>query len=85
MKPEGSLPFSRQPATRPYSEPDETSLHPPLTFWLGFTLILPPIYAYVFQVIYCLQGFPSKSYKNFYSVSLSMYKVLCEFITVRNF
>jgi len=28
MKCEGSLPYSQEPSTGPYPEPDETNLHP---------------------------------------------------------
>jgi len=29
MEPEGSLPHTQEPATRPYPEPDQSSLYPP--------------------------------------------------------
>jgi hypothetical protein len=29
MEPEGSSPYTQQPATRPYPEPDQSSLRPP--------------------------------------------------------
>jgi hypothetical protein len=32
MEPVGSLPYSQQPATGPYSEPDESSSHLPTLF-----------------------------------------------------
>jgi hypothetical protein len=32
MEPEGSLPYSQQPATGPYPEPDESTPHPPTSF-----------------------------------------------------
>jgi hypothetical protein len=31
-EPEGSLPYSQQPTTRSYREPDESSLRPPILF-----------------------------------------------------
>jgi len=32
MEPESSLPFSKEPATCPYPEPDGYSPHPPIIF-----------------------------------------------------
>jgi hypothetical protein len=32
MEPEGSLPSSQEPATRPYPEPDESSPYYPILF-----------------------------------------------------
>jgi hypothetical protein len=32
MEPEGSLPCSQQPATGPYTKPDESDPHPPTLF-----------------------------------------------------
>jgi hypothetical protein len=38
---EGSLPFSQKPATRPYSELDESSPHPPTLFKIQFNFTFP--------------------------------------------
>jgi hypothetical protein len=32
MEPEGSLPYSQQPAIGPYAEPDKPNPHPPALF-----------------------------------------------------
>jgi hypothetical protein len=32
MEPEGSLPYSQEPATGPYPEPDVSGLHLPIVF-----------------------------------------------------
>jgi hypothetical protein len=42
MQPEGSLPFSQEPATGPYSKPDESNLQlPPLFLKTHSSIILP--------------------------------------------
>jgi hypothetical protein len=32
IEPEGASPYSQEPATGPYAEPDESSSHPPTLF-----------------------------------------------------
>jgi hypothetical protein len=42
MEPEGSLPYSKEAATRPYSEPDQSSPCPPPHFLkIHLNIILP--------------------------------------------
>jgi hypothetical protein len=42
MEPEGSLPYTQEPATCPYPEPDESSLRPPPNLSkIHFNIILP--------------------------------------------
>ena len=59
MEPEGSLPHSQVPTTRPYSEPDQSSPYPiplsedPFVYY-------PHIYTWVFQVISFPQVSPRK-------------------------
>jgi hypothetical protein len=51
MEPEGSSPYTQEPATCPYPEPDQSSLRPhtqPLEDPLQY---YSPIYAWVFQVV----------------------------------
>jgi hypothetical protein len=52
MEPESSLSHSQQPANCPYPEPDRSNpCLPPPNHFSKILLILPPIYARVFQVI----------------------------------
>ena len=62
MEPEGSFPHSQEPATYPFPEPDESTLCPYSTSWRCI-LILPPIYAYVFQVVCSCRGSTPKPCK----------------------
>jgi hypothetical protein len=42
MEPEGSSPYTQEPATRPYAELDESSLRPPTNLSkIHFNIILP--------------------------------------------
>ena len=42
MEPEGSSPYTQEPATCPYPEPDQSSLHPlPNISMIHFNIILP--------------------------------------------
>jgi hypothetical protein len=42
MEPEGSSPYTQQPATCPYPEPDQSSLRPPPNLSkIHFNIILP--------------------------------------------
>jgi hypothetical protein len=43
MEPEGSSPYTQEPATRPYPEPDQSSLRPPppKLSKIHFNIILP--------------------------------------------
>jgi hypothetical protein len=43
MEPEGSSPYTQEPATCPYSEPDQSSLRPPppKLSKIHFNIILP--------------------------------------------
>jgi hypothetical protein len=41
MEPEGSLPYSQQPATRPYPVPDEYVQCPPTILKIHLNIILP--------------------------------------------
>jgi hypothetical protein len=45
MEPEGSLPCSQEPATRPYPVPNESNPHPQTLFPYDPSLCCPPIYA----------------------------------------
>jgi hypothetical protein len=44
MEPEGSLPYSQVPATRPYPEPTPSSPHDPLQLPAILTLRLPNLF-----------------------------------------
>jgi hypothetical protein len=55
MEPEGSLPFFKEPATGPYSEWNESSLHLPTLFHKDLIKYNFPIYTFVFQVASSLQ------------------------------
>jgi len=50
MEPTGSLLCSQQPATGPYSEPDESSPYFPILFPQGSFQCYPLIYAYILHV-----------------------------------
>jgi hypothetical protein len=61
MEPEGSSPYTQEPPTCPYPEPDQPSLRPhtqPLEDPFNY---YPPIYAWVFQVVSFPQVSPIKA------------------------
>ena len=62
MEPEGSLPHSPQPATCPYSEPDQSSPRPQPTSWISILVLfshlrvcLPSGLFHIFQTKPCMQ------------------------------
>jgi hypothetical protein len=57
---EGSSPYSQDPATGPYPEPTGSTLHPPPQPISQRSILIPSIYALVFQVVSFLLAFPSK-------------------------
>jgi hypothetical protein len=42
MEPEGSLPYSQEPSTGPYPEPDRSSPHHPILSKIHFNIVHPP-------------------------------------------
>jgi hypothetical protein len=52
MKPEGSSSHLQKPATRPYPEPHSSIPRPPSNLSKTYFNIVPPIYAWVFQVAF---------------------------------
>jgi len=51
MEPEGSLPHSQVPATRPYPETARSNPYPHIQLPDDPSKYDPPIYAWVFQVV----------------------------------
>ena len=60
MEPEGSLPQSQVPATRPYPEPARSSSCPHIPFSEDPSSYYPPIYIWVSQVVSFPQVPPPK-------------------------
>jgi hypothetical protein len=52
MGPEGSLPHLQEPASCPYTEPDQSSPCPHIPPPKDPSQYYPPIYAWVFQVVF---------------------------------
>jgi hypothetical protein len=50
MEPEGSLPYSQVPATRPYPKPTSSSPHHPFQLPEHPSYYYPPIYVFAVQI-----------------------------------
>jgi len=58
--PKGSLPHLQQPTSCPYSEPNESGPRPTIPLTKDPSYYYPPIFTWVFQVVYFPQVSPPK-------------------------
>jgi hypothetical protein len=71
MEPKGSSPYTQQPATCPYPEPDQSSLCPPPNLSkIHFNIILPKCAMLKYKTY-------KSSYINVEGLSLWIYNYLC--------
>jgi hypothetical protein len=76
MEPEGSTPYSQEPVTRPYPEPDCSNLFLPIQPLEDPLYYYPPIYAWVFQVISFPKVSPLKPCMHLSSLPYVLYVIL---------
>jgi hypothetical protein len=68
MQPEGSFPFSEEPATGPNSEPDESNPHSQTPFLKIYFNTILQFLPYILLVVFFFHVFPPELYTYFSSV-----------------